>query len=414
MKLKLWQKVFLGLILGVILGFCLKENAVILKPLGDVFIRMIKMIIVPLIFFAIVSGMTSTQDTKTLSSISIKAVVAYVVTTVVAITIGLSVGVFMQPGAGMNLNLTDTRVNLVEGEHWGNKIASLLLNIIPDNALGAMAQGSIIQVVFFALFVGFIINRLDEAESKRMASIFQVFSKVVFSMIKFIIQLSPLAACTLTAWVVGTQGISVLWNLATLVGCTYMAFGLQYLVFGLMIYVWTGLSPKPFFQKSFEYQLMAFSTSSSKAALSTTMSVCRYKLGVSKTSSSFVLPLGAAINMDGIAIYLGLCAVFFAQAIGWTLTTSDYAIIVLTCTLGSIGGAGIPGGSMVMLPMVLGAVGLPIEGVALIAGVDRIIDMMRTVVSITGDATVTLCVDHSEGLHNSEIYYQESPVVKPS
>lgn len=404
--MKLWKQVLVGLVLGVVLGLVLKEHAVHLKPLGDIFIRLIKMIIVPLIFFAIVGGVTSSRDRKTLNSISMKAMSVYFITTLAAIAIGLSVGAVLKPGKGLSLQFTDVR-HLVEGDHWLNKTLHILLNVIPDNALGAMAQGTILQVVFFALFVGYTINRLEEKDAARLADVFQLFSRIIFRMVNFIILLSPLAACTLTAWVVGTQGLSVLMNLAELIGCAYLAFGLQYIVFGMMIYAWTGLSPKPFYQKSLEYQVIAFSTSSSKAALPTTMEVCQKKLGISQTSSSFVLPLGAAINMDGIAIYLGLCSMFFVQATGITLSMSDYAIIVLTSTLGAIGGAGMPGGTMVMLPMVLGAVGLPIEGVALIVGVDRLIDMMRTTISITGDAAVTLCVDYSEGLLQKDVY--ESP-----
>lgn len=402
--MKLWKQVFLGLILGVVLGVFLKENTVHLKPLGDVFIRLIKMIIVPLIFFAIVGGMTSSRDTKTLNSISVKAIGAYFATTLVAILIGLLVGNVLKPGSGMILHLSDARQAMGQGDHWTAKTCNILLNVIPDNALGAMAQGTILQVVFFALFVGFTINRLERDDSERLSSVFQLFSRIVFKMVQFIMRLSPVAACTLTAWIMGTQGLNVLMNLASLIGCAYFAFALQYAVFGCMIYFWTGLSPKPFYQKSVEYQLIAFSTISSKAALPTTMDVCKNKLGISQTSSSFVLPLGAAINMDGTAIYLGLCVMFFAQAVGVTFTAGDYATIVLTSTLGSIGAAGIPGGTMVMLPMVLGAVGLPIEGIALVVGIDRLIDMMRTTISITGDAAVTLCVDHSEGLLQRDVY----------
>jgi Na+/H+-dicarboxylate symporter len=204
---------------------------------------------------------------------------------------------------------------------------------------------------------------------------------------------------------VGTQGASVLLLLLKLMGSAYLGFFIQYLIFGLLIYFATGLSPVPFFKKSFEYQVIAFSTSSSKAALPTTMRVAKDNLGISTVSSSFVLPLGASINMVGIAIYISLAALFFAQALQKPLTLNDYLLIGVTGTLGSIGGAGIPSGTIVMLPLVLGAVGLPIEGIALILGIDRIVDMMRTTISITGDAAVALIVDHSEGLLNKDIYY---------
>jgi len=179
---------------------------------------------------------------------------------------------------------------------------------------------------------------------------------------------------------------------------------LQYLIFGLFIMIFCKMSPIPFYKKSFEYQSIAISTGSSKASLATTMQVCRQKLGVSESSTSFVLPLGASINMDGMAINLALTAVFFAQMMGIDLTTSDYMVITLTATLGSMGGAGIPGGSLVMLPMILAAVNMPIEGVAIIAGIDRVLDLLRTAINITGDATITLIIDNSEGNLNIELY----------
>lgn len=405
-SMKLWKKVLVGLVLGIILGVVLKDDVVYIKPFGDLFIRLIKMIIVPLIFFAIVSGITSVQDSKALGRVGIKASVTYLLTTLFAITIGLTVGTIFEPGSGVILNFSGDGV-LKNPDASLAKIADTLLNIVPENAIDAMAQGTILQVVFFALFTGITLNTMENEASKRLSGIFSLLSSMVFRMVHLIVQLSPVAACALTAWIVGTQGMAVLEKLLKLVGCAYLAFGVQYLVFGLIILVWTKLSPLPFFKKSLEYQTLAFSTSSTKAALPTTIKVCQNRLGVSNISSSFVLPLGASINMDGIAIYISLCALFFAQATGKVLGMADYGCIILTGTLGSIGGAGIPGGTIVMLPMVLASVGLPIEGIALIAGIDRIIDMMRTTISITGDATVALCVDHSEGLLDKEKYYAD-------
>ncbi|MBP9829188.1 MAG: dicarboxylate/amino acid:cation symporter [Proteobacteria bacterium] len=404
--MKLWKKVLIGLLLGVILGVTLKENVVYLKPFGDLFIRLIKMIIVPLIFFAIISGISSVQDSKALGRVGIKASITYLLTTLFAIIIGLGIGTIFEPGSGIILDFTGEGTAQITDASMA-KIFDTILNIVPENAIDAMAQGTILQVVFFALFTGITLNTMESEASKRLSSIFTLLASMIFKMVHLIIQLSPLAACALTAWIVGTQGMVVLEKLLKLVGCAYLAFGIQYLVFGLIISLWTKLSPIPFFKKSLEYQTLAFSTSSTKAALPTTIKVCQNRLGISKISSSFVLPLGASINMDGIAIYISLCALFFAQATGKVLGFADYGCIILTGTLGSIGGAGIPGGTIVMLPMVLGSIGLPIEGVALIAGIDRIVDMMRSTISITGDATVALCVDHSEGLLDRDIYYKD-------
>lgn len=405
--MKLWKKVLIGLVLGVILGVVLKEDAAYLKPFGDLFIRLIKMIIVPLIFFAIISGITSVNDSKALGRVGIKATGAYLITTLFAISIGLIVGTIFEPGSGVILNFSGENLPDIPKDTNTAKIIEIILNIVPENAIDAMAQGVVLQVVFFALFTGITLNTLDNESSRRLASIFQLLSAMVFKMVHFIVQLSPLAACALTAWIIGTQGLEVLTKLIKLVSCAYIAFGVQYLVFGLLIFLWTRLSPRPFFKKSLEYQALAFSTSSTKAALPTSIRVCQKRLGISSLSSSFVLPLGASINMDGIAIYISLCALFFAQATGKVLEPSDYGYIILTGTLGSIGGAGIPSGTIVMLPMVLGSIGLPIEGIALIAGIDRIIDMMRTTISITGDAAVALCVDHSEGLLDNDKYYED-------
>jgi Na+/H+-dicarboxylate symporter len=400
--MKLWKKVLIGLVLGVIFGLTLKEYVVYLKPLGDLFIRLIKMIIVPLIFFAIIGGITSAENSQALGRVGLKASIAYIGTTIFAVLLGLSVGSYFKPGSGISIDFGKSSV-LPEGTN-ATKIIETILQIVPDNAIGAMAQGSILQVVFFALFTGITINKIDLESKTKVISIIKLSSSVVFKMVSLIIELSPIAACALTAWVIGTQGMEVLINLLMLIGCTYFAFALQYLFFGAAIYGFTKLSPKPFYKKSIEYQAIAFSASSSKAALPTTINVCKEKLGISNFSSSFVLPLGASINMDGIAIYISICALFFAQATETVLNFTDYLLIIFTGTLGSIGGAGIPGGTIVMLPMVLGAIGLPIEGIALIAGIDRIIDMMRTTISITGDAAVALCIDHSEGLLDEEKY----------
>lgn len=405
--MKLWQKVLIGLVIGFFLGLLLKDKVVYLKPFGDLFIRLIKMIIIPLIFFAIVSGITAVQNSASLGRLGIKASIAYLITTLFAVFIGLTVGTIFKPGSSMFLSFNSPDHPQIPPGTSFAKVVDTVLQIVPENAIGAMAQGTVLQVVFFALFMGIAINKMNTEDSKRLSEVFRLLAAMVFKMIGFILELSPIAACALIAWVVGTQGIAILGNLMQLIACACLAFLIQYFAFGVMIRLWTRLSPRPFFKKSLEYQALAFSTSSTKAALLTTIRVCQQRLGISSTSSSFVLPLGASINMDGIAIYISLCTLFFAQATHTVLSMGDYAAIILTSTLGSIGGAGIPGGTIVMLPMVLGSVGLPLEGIALIAGIDRIIDMMRTTISITGDAAVALCVDHSEGLLDVEQYHRD-------
>jgi Na+/H+-dicarboxylate symporter len=398
--LSLWQRVFLGLIGGIVTGFFLGESAQVLKPFGDVFIRLIKMIIIPLIFLSIINGMGHIKDSKQLGRVGVKAVVAYVLCTSFAIFIGFVAAWVFEPGKGMVLAKTVTMSGHPEKAF---NLLEMVLNIVPDNALGAMAQGSILQAFFFSFFTGVTLIIMGP-RAKRILAMTRDLTDLILTMVHMIVKLAPIAAFCLMAWCVGTQGTQILVSLSKLIGAGVFAFFLQYLVFGGMILIFGRLSPLPFYRKSIEYQTMAFATSSTKASLPMTMSVCRDKLGVSKLSSSFILPLGATINMDGLAIYLGLCAITFAQAAGKVLTLGDYGTIMLTTTLGSMGGAGIPSAAIIMLPMILTSVQLPLEGVALIAGIDRIMDTLRTTISITGDAAVTVVVDSSEGMIDKDMY----------
>lgn len=402
-QLKLWHKVSLGLLFGVAYGLLNGEDAAYIKPVGDLFLNAIKMIIVPLIFFSLISGISSISDPTSLGRLGIKSCVAYLATSAFAVVTGLTLALFLEPGVGSSLNLSPINVDnsalLKEFSFIG-----MLVNIIPNNALSAMVEGNMLQVVFFSIFTGITILRMG-ALSKRLAEIFQMLAKLVFQMVAIIVEFSPYGALALTSWVVGTQGTEVLNDLLKLVIAIMVGMVVQYAFFGGFIYIFAKLSPFPFYKKSFEYQSLAISTSSSKATLATTMKVCREKLGISNTSTSFVLPLGAAMNMDGMAIRLSMCAIFFAQVAGIDLSLQDYIIIILTTTIGSIGGAGIPGSTMIMLPMVLTAANIPIEGVALIAGIDRILDMISTTINITGDATITLIVDKNEGTLDEETYY---------
>ena len=372
-----------------------------IKPIGDIFLRAIKMVIAPLIFFTLVSGITSMTDQAALGRVGVKAAVAFLTTTCFAVLFGIAVATVLKPGVGAIISFVSDGTQ-TQRPHFD--LFDFVINIVPTNALGALAEGNVLQVVFFALFTGITINGMgSSADSLRR--FFHTMSKMILKMISMIIQFSPYGAFALTAWVVGTQGVDILYSLSHLVFAIVIAMAMQYAIFGLLILVFCRMSPMPFYKKSLEYQVIAFSTGSSKASLATTMKVCRDSLGVSESSTSFVLPLGASINMDGFAINLSLTTIFFAQLLGVTLGWHDYMIIVLTATLGSIGGAGIPGASLIMLPMVLSSVNLPIEGVAILAGIDRILDMLRTTINITGDATITLIIDHSEGSLDKDQYF---------
>lgn len=374
------------------------------KIVGDSFIKLIKMIVIPLIFFSLISGVTNMKDSKAMSRIGSKATVAFMLTVTFAICIGLLTATILKPGSSGSFNFSE-HMGVVAKAPAG--VLDIFLGIIPDNAIKAMAEGNTLQVVFFAIFVGITLNLMGD-QGRELVKFCHMCAQLIFKIIGYIIKLSPYAVFAFMGWVTGTLGLDALKALANLVITVLTAMCLQYLVFGMLIRIFAGISPWQFYRKSLEYQTLAFSTSSSKATLPTTMKVAEEKMGVSRGSTSFIIPLGASINMDGTAIYLGICALFFAQASGHVLHAHDYLLIVLTSTIASIGAAGYPGGSLVMMPLVLSSVGLPMEGIALIAGVDRVLDMFRTTVNITGDATIALIIDKTEGNLDLDKYYDSA------
>jgi len=417
---KLWFRVLLGLVLGIIFGFIvgpLTANNPLditgkafltdyIKPVGTVFINLIKMVIVPLIFFSLVSGILSMTNAEAFKRIGLKAVGAFLMTGAFAVCIGLAFAHFFHPGVGVDLSALASVAGGSAAPAAAPKdvsVIQILVNTIPPNVIKAMAEDNILQVVVFALFVGVTLNRLG-TKVQNLIDFCKSAALLVFRLIETIVRFSPYGVFALTAWMVGTQGIDILIALFKLVCVVVGALLTQYLLFGLMIIVFGRLSPLPFYRKMLEPQLLAFSTSSSKATLSTAMRVVNERIGVSKSSTAFVLPLGASINMDGTAIYLGITALFFSQAYNIPLDAHHYFILILTATLGSIGAAGIPSGSLFMMGMVFTSVGLPLDGIALIAGIDRILDMLRTTVNITGDSVITLLVDKSEGTFDRALY----------
>lgn len=407
--MKQWHKVLLGMFFGTIFGLIAKDKAVYLKPIGDIFINSIQMVIIPLILCAIVSGITSVSDPEALGRVGIKSVLVYLSTTTFAILIGISLSLLLKPGVGTFLDLESVKSVKVDTTYAESfSFVKMLVNIVPKNIFEAMVTGNLLQVVFFSVFLGITLAHLRQSKAKILIDFFQASSKLVFSMVSIIMNFAPFAAFALTAWVVASQSISVLYSLGKLLGVMMIGMTAQYFIFGIFIFLFARISPIPFYKKSLEYQAIALSTSSSKASLATTMKVCTERLGISNDSASFVLPLGASMNMDGMSIYLGCAAVFFAQAFGVDLQIHDYIVLIITATIGSIGGAGVPGSSMIMLPLVLASINVPIEGIALVAGIDRLGDMVRTVINITGDAMVTLIIDKSENKLNLKTYFADN------
>lgn len=400
-KLKLWQKVIIGMILGILFGVFGKDYAQYLQPVGEVFLNMIKMVVVPLILFSILNGITNVSDASTFGRLGTRAFLIYMFTTAFAVTIGLAFANIFEPGLGLTIDLTTAP------EHQESKtLKDLFINIIPSNPIKAMAEGRTLQIVVFAFFTGFALILIGD-KGREVKNFITSCTHLVFKMIQLVIQLTPYGVFAIMSWVVADYGIEVMLHLGNFILVVLGALFIQYILFGVMLLVIARVNPLPFYSKMITTQALALATSSSKATLPTAISELRNKVGVSKGSASFILPLGAAVNMDATAIYLGICAVFFAQIFGIHLDFSHYIILILTATIGSIGAAGFPGGSMVMMGMVLSSVGLPLEGIGVILGVDRLLEMVRTMINITGDCTVTLIVDKMEGTFNKKIYYSK-------
>jgi Na+/H+-dicarboxylate symporter len=408
--LKLWQQIFLGMILGALAGFSFGENTSYLKPLGDIFINMIKMIVVPLIFFSISSAITSMEQSHSLGRIGGKSILIYLVSTAIAIAIGLFLANIFDPSAGVQHHDMFGAATQIEAKTIS--FADTIVSMVPTNPVKAMADGNVLQIIVFALFLGTAVNIAGKKVQKVADSLSEI-AEVIYSLTGIIMKFAPIGVFALIGWVVGTQDPEILKSLVKVVIVVIAACVLHaVIVYSLFIGALARLNPIKFFKKIIDAQILAFSTSSSSATLPITMQVAEDKLGVSKGTANFVLPLGSTVNMDGTAIYLGISTVFVAGLVGVDLTMADYATVIFTATLASIGAAGIPGVALVMMSMVFASVGLPIEAIAIIAGVDRVLDMVRTTVNVTGDLAVAVVIDRSEGNFDEKIFNQDDSDLK--
>ena len=394
-KSNLAIQIFIALVLAIIAGLLLgKPNAGFansyIKPFGTIFLNLLKFIVCPIVLFSILCGMISMKDIRKVGSIGVKTIVYYLLTTAFAIVIGLVMGQLMK-GFFPALSTTDLEYNASASTSF----MDTLVGIFPSNFLAPLVNANMLQIIVIALFVGFgIILVGDKAEKVRLMieQINEVFMKVM----ELILKLSPIGVFCLLTPVVAENGAEIIGSLAMVLLTAY----LSYIIHALVVYSTTvktlgGMSPIKFFKGMAPAMIFAFSSASSVGTLPLNMECCE-KLGADKETTAFVLPLGATINMDGTAIYQGVCAIFIASCFGIDLTLGQMATIVVTATLASIGTAGVPGAGMVMLAMVLTSVGLPVEGIALVAGVDRIFDMGRTVLNITGDASCSIIVSNLE------------------
>lgn len=391
--MKLFQKVLIGFVLGAILGAIWGPGVVWIKPIGTIFISLLKMLIIPLVFATLVVGVASIAEPKKLGRVAGKTIIFYLVTTAFAIIIGLVLGNIFQPGAGMDLVLEGPAKEAVGAP----SLVDTIVNLIPKNPVGAMAEGKVLQVIAFALFFGYAMTLAGE-KGKAVLKVFGGFAETMYKLTGIVMGFAPYGVFALIATTVGTHGWSILIPFAKLIGAVYLGVIIhEVVIYSGMTSIIAKMSPVKFFKGFSEAALLAFSTCSSSATLPVSMRVAQDNLGVSPTISSFVQPLGATINMDGTALYQGICALFVAQAYGIPLGFGGQLTVLFTALLASIGTAGVPGAGLVMLTVVLTSVGLPLEGVVLIAGIDRILDMARTSCNVTGDAACAVVVAKTEG-----------------
>lgn len=393
-KLSLAAWIFIGLALGIAVGIMFTGNPDFannyIKPFGTLFLNLIKFIVVPIVMFSIMTGVISMRDLHKVGSVGVKTIVYYMCTTSFAVAVGL---IFANIFKGFFVQISTTGLEYTATEAPG--FMETLVNIFPNNIISPMSNATMLQVIVMALFFGFGTIMAGE-KGEPFAKFIESANEVSMQIMATIIKLSPIGVFCLIVPVVATNGPSILGSLALVLIVAYIAYiAHAVLIYSLTLKGFAGISPIVFFKGMMPAIMMAFSSASSVGALPLNME-CVEKLGARKDVASFVLPLGATINMDGTAIYQGLCAVFIATCYGIDLTLSQQLTIILTATLASIGTAGVPGAGMIMLAMVLQSVGLPIEGIAIVAGVDRIFDMGRTTVNITGDAACTLIVSKLE------------------
>ncbi|GGK01802.1 dicarboxylate:amino acid:cation symporter DAACS family protein [Lentibacillus kapialis] len=391
-KSLIWQLV-VAFILAIATGIIFGDKAQVVQPLGDLFLRLIKFIIAPLVLATLVIGVASTSDVKKLGRLGGKTVAFYLITSMLAITLGIVAGKIFSPGSGIDVSL-EGKETPEPTETEG--VVQTILNIVPTNPFEALSSGNILQIIFFALAIGIAITLVGE-KAKPVQQFFEGFAEVMYKITGMVMAIVPIGVFGLLAPVVGAYGAEVLLPLIKLILAMLVACIIQlFVVYALIVKALGKISPIRFFKGVFPASAVAFSTSSSSGTLPVTLKSVQENLGVSKETSTFVLPLGATINMDGTALYVGLCSMFIAQYFGMDLTLSQMATVVLTGTLASIGTAGVPGAGLIMLTMALSAVNLPLAGIALVGGIDRILDMMRTSVNVTGDAAASVVVDASE------------------
>lgn len=403
--MEIYTKILIGLLLGAVAGILFKAGIAEVKPIGAAFIRLIRMIIIPLVFASLLVGTASLGDPKKMGRIGVRTLLYYLVYTAFAIVIGLILANLLKPGSGLSAEAQNQLIQNFSGE-LNEKLSvgvghlsttDLLLNIIPTNIFEGLTNSILLQIIFFAIFTGIALALIPGDKAKPVLAFFEGLNDAMIKIVHIAIKMAPYGVFALIASVAGSHGMEVMiillkYTLVTIAGMIILNF-----TYPPVVKLFTGMKPKTFMKGIREPQLIAFSTSSSSATLPVTIEACTEKLGVPLKIASFVLPIGATVNMNGTALYQGVSAIFIAQVTGFDLTLTDQLMIILTATLASIGAPGAPMAGIMMLVVVLEQVGIPPEGIALLLGVERILDMFRTTLNITGDASAAVVIAASEG-----------------
>ena len=416
-KLGLSTTIFISLIAGALLGIAIHywmpesyfRDTILIEGVfyvvGQGFIRLMQMLVVPLVFCSLVCGSMAIGDTKSLGKVGVKTIGFYIATTALAVIIALTTAFVLDPGIGLDMDAI--QVAEVSNSASSTSIVDTLLNIIPKNPIGAMANGDMLPIIVFALFVGVMLAKLGN-KADVVATFFSQFNDVMMEMTMAVMKLAPIGVFCLISRTFATVGFAAFKPMIKYMGSVSLALVIQcFIVYQILLFIFTRLNPVKFIKKFAPVMGFAFSTATSNATIPMSIDTLNKKMGVSKQISSFTIPLGATINMDGTSIMQGVAVVFIAQAFGIELTFANLATVVLTATIASIGTAGVPSVGLVTLAMVLTSVGLPTEGIALIMGIDRILDMLRTAVNITGDAVCTTIVCHQEGALDREVFNKD-------
>ncbi|MFD2045611.1 dicarboxylate/amino acid:cation symporter [Ornithinibacillus salinisoli] len=401
--MNLTKKIIIALILGILVGMGLSFSSsevfstidsYVLSPIGQLFINLIMMIVVPIVFVSIVLGTAGLGEPAKLGKIGVQTISFYLVTTAIALVIGLGVAFLLQPGEGGNFKTSE--IDESYEEQTAPPIMETLINIIPRNPIDAMSSGDMLQIIAFAIFIGIALAALGEKTSG-ILRLFEQANEILMFLVNLIMRTAPYGAFALIASAIGGAGLDALGSMVMYMVAVILALVIHGVVtYSFAIKVLGRANPIHFYKEFFPAMSVGFSTSSSSATLPIAMQVAQDKLGVKKSVSSFVQPLGSTINMDGTAIMQAVATVFIAQVFADPLGLNEILMVIITATLASIGTAGVPGVGLIMLAMVLKQVGLPAEGIALIIGVDRLLDMLRTSLNLTGDAACAYIISESE------------------